>query len=259
MMPKTIVFVHGMFMTPLCWEHWLPRFESEGYRCLAPAWPGRDKTVEALRAAHPDPALGRLRLTDVVDHLTGVLAGLGEKPIVIGHSMGGLITQILASRGLIAAGVAIDTAPPAGVFTTKWSFLKANWPMINPFVSGHEPRRMSFADFQYAFVNTLALDQQKAAYDRYVVPESRMVPRDGLGAIGRIDFRKRYAPLLFTAGTEDHIVPATLNRTNWAKFRDGGSNADFKEFAGRDHFVIGEPGWGEVADYIGNWLAKVST
>jgi len=128
--------------------------------------------------------------------------------------------------------------------------------MISPIASRYAPRLMPFADFQYAFVNTLPLAQQKAAYDRYVVPESRMVPRDGLGAIGKIDFRKPHVPLLLTAGSEDHIIPASLNRTNHAKYRHPASITDFKEFKGRDHFVIGETGWEEVADYVLDWLAR---
>src|SRR5512146_455325 len=132
MQTKTIVFIHGMFMNALCWEGWLARFQARGYTCLAPNWPGRDRPVEALRASHPDPQLGRLTLTDVVEYHTGLIQKLPEAPVLIGHSMGGLVTQLLVQRGLAAAGVAIDSAPPSGVFTTRWSFLKANWPMIDP-------------------------------------------------------------------------------------------------------------------------------
>jgi pimeloyl-ACP methyl ester carboxylesterase len=164
MKARTIVFVHGMFMTALCWEGWLDCFQAHGYKCLAPNWPGRDRPIETLRKNHSDPQLGNLTLSDVVEHFAGTIRKLGEKPILIGHSMGGLVVQILLQRDLAAAGVAIDSAPPAGVFTTKWSFLKANWPMINPFVSQYKPRQMSFEDFQYAFVNTLPPAEQRAAY-----------------------------------------------------------------------------------------------
>ena len=255
-MARPVIFVHGMFMTPLCWEGWLERYAAKGYDCRAPAWPGRDRPIEELRSAHPDPALGRLTLTDVVGHFETIIRGMDQKPVAIGHSMGGLVTQILLHRGLLAAGVVIDTAPPVGVFTTKWSFLRANWPMISPFTSKFAPRAMPFEDFQYAFVNTLPLDQQRAAFERYVVPESRMVPRDGLGAIGKIDFARPHAPLLFTAGADDHIIPASLNRSNHQKYTDPASICDFREFPGRDHFVIGEPGWEEVADFVDSWIVK---
>jgi pimeloyl-ACP methyl ester carboxylesterase len=114
-MAKTIVFVHGMFTTPLCWERWLPWFEDKGYRCLAPAWPGRDRPMAELRAAHPDPELGRLTLNAVVERIAAEAAALEQKPILIGHSVGGLITQILLGRDAAAAGIAIHSTLPSSL------------------------------------------------------------------------------------------------------------------------------------------------
>jgi alpha-beta hydrolase superfamily lysophospholipase len=252
MASKTVVFVHGMYMTPLCWEQWVERFQSKGYRSLAPAWPGRDQPIEVLRQRHPDPQLGQLTLSNVLDSLTGFIKRLDEKPIVIGHSMGGLIAQLLLNRDVAAAAVAIDSAPPFGVFTAKWSFLKSNWPHITPFASQSRPIEMTFERFQYTFVNTLPLAEQRAAFERYVVPESRRVPRESLTA--KIDFRKPHAPLLLIAGSADHIIPASLNQSNYAKYQSSPSVADFKEFAGRTHFIVGQTGWEEVADYVLGWL-----
>jgi alpha-beta hydrolase superfamily lysophospholipase len=254
MTTTTVVFIHGMFMTPLCWEHWITRFQAQGYSCLAPAWPGRDQPVEALRARHPDAALGQLTLVDVVEHHARLLKALDPKPVLVGHSMGGLIVQLLLQRDVASAGVAIDSAPPAGVFTIEWSFLKSNWPMINPLASKYQPRRMPFPDFQYAFVNNLPLAEQQAAYERYVVPESRLVPQQSLASAGRVDFQKPHPPLLLIAGAEDHIIPAGLNRTNHARYEMSSSVTDYKEFDGRAHFIIGQKGWEEVADYSVAWL-----
>ena len=170
----------------------------------------------------------------------------------MGHSMGGLIVQLLLQRDLVAAGVAIDSAPPLGVFTTKLSFLKSNWPHITPFVSQSSPIEMSFERFQYAFVNTLPLAEQRAAYDRYVVPESRRVPRNSLTA--RVDFKKPHSPLLLIAGSADNIIPASLNKSNYAKYKQSHSVTDFKEFAGRTHFIIGQKNWEEIADYVLVWF-----
>ncbi len=256
MKTKTIVLIHGMFMTPLCWEKWIPYYEAKGYRVIAPAWPGREQPVEALRKNHPDSALAKLNLGDVVDHMMRVFKSLDEKPVIIGHSMGGLVVQLLLQRDLALAGVAIDPAPPAGVFTTAWSFVKSNFPAINPFMLS-QPVEMSFKHFQYAFVNTLSEAEQSAAYDRYVVPESRGVPTSSLGAAGKVDFKKAHPPLLITAGEKDHIIPTSLNRSNYKKYQ-GSSVTDFKEFEGRDHFIIGEKGWEEVADYSLAWLEKVA-
>jgi len=248
----TILFVHGMYMNPLCWEQWIPYYQAKGYRCLAPAWPGRDLPIDELRKRHPDPQLGQLTLSDVLEHLTRTIKSLDEKPILIGHSMGALAVQLLLQKDLAAAGVAIDSAPPMGVFTTRWSFLKSNWPHITPFASLKNPIEMTFERFQYTFVNGLPLDEQTAAYKKFVVPESRRVPRESLTA--KVDFRKPHPPLLLIAGSADHIIPASLNRSNYAKYRRSPSITDFKEFAGRPHFTIGQKNWEAVADYILAWL-----
>lgn len=255
MQTKTIVLIHGMFMTPLCWENWIPYYESKGYRVLAPAWPGRDKPVDELRKVHPDPELAKLKLNHVVDYMETFIKGLDEKPAIVGHSMGGLAVQILLQRDIVVGGIAIDPAPPAGVFTTEFSFLKANFPAINPFLLS-QPVQMPFEHFQYAFVNTLPLDEQRAAYDRYVVPESRGVPISSLGSAGQVDFGKLRRPLLITAGEKDHIIPASLNRSNYKKYK-APAVTDFKEFAGRDHFLIGSRGWEEVADYCLKWFGTI--
>ena len=252
---QTIVFVHGMYMTPLCWEHWVAYFGTKGYSCFAPAWPGRDPPVDVLRKRHPDPQLGRLTLGDVVRDLEQGISALPDKPVLIGHSMGGLAVQLLLQRGLAAAGVAIDSAPPMGVFTTQWSFLRSNWPHITPFAKLSEPIAMSFERFQYTYVNGMPLAQQQAAFERYIVPESRRVPRESLTA--RIDFWKPHAPLLFVAGSNDHIIPAQLNRFNSVKYRHAESPVTYKEFAGRNHFIIGQDGWQEVAQFVEQWLRSL--
>jgi pimeloyl-ACP methyl ester carboxylesterase len=257
MAPRTVVFVHGMYMTPLCWEGWLGRFESRGYQCLAPAWPGRDEPVDALRRQHPDPQLGRLTLQDVIERYTGFIQGLDEKPVIIGHSMGALVVQILVQRGLPAAAVAIDSAPPQGVFTTKWSFLKSNWPHITPFASQGRPIEMTFERFQYTFVNGMPLQEQQAAFNRYVVPESRRVPGQSLTSVARVDFKKPGAPLLMIAGGSDHIIPAALVRSNFRRYKRPDSLTEFKEFPGRAHFIIGQQDWEQVADFSLAWLEKV--
>jgi pimeloyl-ACP methyl ester carboxylesterase len=249
---KIIVFIHGMYMIPLSWGQWPAYFEDKGYKCFAPAWPGRDLPIEILRQKCLSPDLGELGLNDVIQTTTEFIASLPEKPILIGHSMGGLIVQLLLQKDLAAAGVAIDSAPPMGVLTTKWSFLRSNFPHITPFVSQNNPVRMSFRRFQYTFVNGLPLSEQQAAYDRYVVPESRRIPRQSLTA--RIDFSKPHSPLLMIAGSADHLIPASLNRTNYNRYKSSPSITVFKEFPGRTHFIIGQKNWEEVANYILAWL-----
>ena len=147
-----------------------------------------------------------------------------------------------------------DSAPPAGVFTTQFSFLKANWGHITPFASLDSPVVMDFERFQYAFVNDLPLAVQRAAFDAFVVPESRHVPRDALGA--RIDFSRPHAPLLFIAGANDNIIPASLNLSNYRRYKATDSVVDYKAFPGRTHFIIGQDNWREVADFTLDWLSR---
>jgi len=254
MATRTVVFIHGMYMTPLCWDGWVGRFDRKGYRCLAPAWPGREKPVEVIREQHPDPQLGRLTLHEVVEHYAAIIGGLDEEPVVIGHSMGGLVVQILLQSGLPAAAVAIDSAPPQGIVTTKFSFLKSNWPHITPFARQSEPIQMTFERFQYTFVNGLPVEAQRAAFEKYVVPESRRVPGQSLTSVARVDFKRPGAPLLMVAGGSDHIIPAALVRSNFARYNRPDSTTEYREFPGRAHFIIGQEGWEEVADFVLMWL-----
>ena len=254
MKSRTIVFIHGMYMTPLCLEKWTGYFKAQGYEWLAPAWPAHEGPVEVLRKNHPDPNLGKLTLSDVLKHFTRVIQSLPEKPILIGHSMGGLVAQLLLQCDLAEAAVAIDSAPPQGVFTTQWPFLKSNWPHINPFAPQSQPIQMTFPRVQYTFVNSLPLEEQQAAFDRYVVPESRKVPAESLTSTAYIDFKREHQPLLLIAGSADHLIPAALNKRNYARYRNTDSITDFKEFTGRTHFITGQRGWEEVAEHVAAWL-----
>lgn len=251
---KTVVFIHGMYMTPLCWEQWAERFQVRGYNTLAPAWPGRDRSVKELQT--PDASLGKLNLADILEHMEKVIQALDEKPILIGHSMGGLAAQLLLNHGLGSAAIAIDSAPPAGVFTTESSFLKSNWGHITPFADPNSPVVMTFERFQYAFVNGMELSEQRAAFEKYVVPESRAIPRQSLTSVGKVDFKKEHAPLLLIAGGIDNIIPAALNRTNYEKYKASSSVTDFKEFPGRNHFLLGQKNWEEIADHCMDWIAN---
>jgi len=251
---KTIVFIHGMYMTATCWDNWSAYFNGKGYRVFAPAWPGREQSVEMIKKAHPDSRLGKLTLSDVVDSMSDFIQRLDEKPVVIGHSMGGLVTQILLQKDLAAGGIAIDSAPPMGVFALDSNFLKANWGHITPFANLRSPVYMTFEQFQFAFVNTMALDEQRAAYELYAVPESRAVPRESLTA--KIDFAHKKVPLLMIAGGDDHLIPASLNRINYRKYAGAPSPTDFKEFPGRCHFLIGQKGWEEIAGYCLDWITN---
>lgn len=253
---KHVVFIHGMFVTNDCWKGWMEWFTKQNFICHAPAWPTKDKSVEQLRKEHPDPEIAKLTLGKIVDQYETFIKTLSAKPILIGHSMGGLITQLLVQRGLAHCGVAIDSAPPKGVITTKFSFLKSNWKAISPFASKNSPYMMSLETFCYTFANGFEPALQKRIYDHVVVPESRRVATAALTKAAKIDFNKPHAPLLFIAGSEDHIIPSSLNQTNYKKYSDQGSIKHFKEFQGRTHFIIAQEGWEQVAAYVCDWVER---
>jgi len=252
---KTVVFIHGMFMTPTCWDEWKSFFEAKGYTVMVPAWPLHDLSVEAQQKAHPNAALGKLSLDDVVKSYSDLLQPLKEKPILIGHSMGGLVVQRLMQQHLGSVGVAIDSAPAQGVFTFQWSFLKSNLPVINPFANQNLPYRMDLKGFRYAFANTLNDAESRAAYDRYVVPESRLVAHGPTSKAGHIDFAAPHEPLLFIAGGKDHIIPESLNRSNARKYKPEAGIVAFKAFAGRSHYTLSQTGWQDVAAYVADWVS----
>lgn len=254
---KTIVFITGAFVSHHGWSAWQSYFESKGYKTIAPAWPHKDAPAAELRNRQPDDtALAALTLTELIDHYAAIVKALPEKPILIGHSLGGMITQILLNRDLAEAGIAIHPAPPLGVFPYEFSFLKAGWKALGLFSSTKKTYLMSFKDWQYAFVNGMALEEQKKAYEENTIPESKTVARGALTGAAKIDYEKPHAPLLITSGDTDTIIPAHLNYRNYKKYKQNGSVLDYKEFKGRNHFVVGLPTWKEDADYILEWIGK---
>jgi pimeloyl-ACP methyl ester carboxylesterase len=258
---KTIVFITGAFVNNSCWDEWRAYFESKGYKTIAPPWPFKDASTDELRARHPhhDIELARLTLKELVDYYQNIITSLPEKPIVMGHSYGGMLTQIMVNRDITAAGVAIHSIPPQGVLPYEFSFLKAGWKSLGAFTSLDETYMMSFEDWQYAFVNGMALEDQKKAYEKYTIPESKTVARGALTDVAKVDYKKEHAPLLFTAGDTDHITPAHLNNRNFNAYKKNDSVLDYKLFTNRNHFVLGLPTWKEDADFILNWLNTVPT
>jgi pimeloyl-ACP methyl ester carboxylesterase len=258
-MTATVVFIHGAWVTPASWEPFRGFFEARGYRCVAPAWPGKDRGVDELRQ---DPSrLAGLGVTEIVAHYERVIRALEEPPILIGHSFGGLFVQILLDRGLGRAGVAIDPAPPKGVFAYEPSSLRALASVLLTWRGWQRVVRWSFANFRYAFVHSLPADQQRAAYDTYVTPETgRIFFQAGLADLVRhgptsVDFGNGgRAPLLIVAGADDRIVPARVVRRNHRKYARSAAITDLREFPGRTHWIIAQDGWQEVAGYIADWL-----
>ena len=254
---KTVLFVTGAFVSNSCWDTWIDYFESKGYNAYAPPWPNKDASATELRRRHPDSELGLLTLDEVVKSYADFARSLPEKPIIIGHSMGGLITQLLIQKNLGVVGVAYHSVPPQGVLSFEFSFLKSLIPPLGLFKSKKKPYLMSFKHWQYTFTNGMPLEEQKAAYEAVTIPESRKAIWGALSKAAKIKFKNPHVPLLFVSGSTDHIMPASLNKKNAKSYKDPNSIVEYKEFEGRNHFAAGLDTWQEEADFILNWLNKI--
>jgi pimeloyl-ACP methyl ester carboxylesterase len=259
---RSIVLLHGAWVTAACWEQMEPWFEARGYRTLAPNWPGKDRPVDEIRA-DPSPLAG-LGVGEIVASYEQVVrertTADGAPPILIGHSFGGLFTQILLDRGLGAAGVAIDSAPPRGVWAFEPSAVRSlitvllQWPW-------RKIARWKYSNFRYAFVSSLPEADARAAYDRHVVPETiRIFFQSAFALVNpRSPIRVNFAnatrpPLLLIAGGKDRIVPPVINRRNFKAYAKSPAKTEFKEFSGRVHWIIAQDGWEAVAESIAGWL-----
>jgi pimeloyl-ACP methyl ester carboxylesterase len=252
----TIVFIHGAWMTPLCWDKWIPRFQARGHQCLAPAWPHDDRPLEELRKS-PAPELAKVGVTEIVDHYERIVRGLPEAPILVGHSFGGLFVQMLLDRGLGKAGVAIDPAPPRGVLPS-FSAIRAGLPVLFSWCGWSRVLTMSFASFQWGFAHTLPEAEQRAAYDMYVAPTpGRPYFQAALGIGTGINFgNATRAPLLLIAGELDRTVSASMVQATYERQKRSPGITSFKLFPGRTHYLIGSPGWEEIADAAITWAEK---
>lgn len=258
---RTIVLVSGAFVTHEGWSEWKSYYESKGYDVIAPAWPYKQASAKELRERQPDQALAQLDLEQLVEYHSKIIDSLPEKPIVIGHSYGGLITQLLVQRDKAAVGVAYHSVPPKGVFSFERSFIKSLWGPLGIFKSRDETFLMSFSQWQYAFTNGMEKAEQQAYYDKLVSPESRNVIWGALGKGAGINFEEYHAPLLFVSGSEDHIIPASLNKKTFAKYQKNlpkGSLIAYKEYEGKNHLAMSQPDWQAEADYILEWAEKAT-
>jgi alpha-beta hydrolase superfamily lysophospholipase len=254
-----IVLIHGLWMTPRSWEHWVQRYQRRGYEVLTPAYPGLEGDVEALRE-DPSP-IEALTIPETLAHLEDLIRGLDRPPFIMGHSFGGLFTQLLLDRGLGAAGVAIDSVPPEGVHTLPASQIRAVFPVLDNPANRHRAVPFTPKQFHYAFTNTLDEEASAAVYERYHIAAPGSWVWGGVLANltpGHNDTWVNFhnherAPLLLIAGAADHIMPASVTRSNVDHYAKSGAHTDYKEFADRSHYTIGEPGWEAVADFALNW------
>jgi len=252
---NTILFCTGAYVHHSCWDGWVAYFNDRGYHAIAPPWLGKNGEPGALRARQPDARLAGVSMPQLVRHYEDIARNLPEKPIIIGHSFGGLIAQILMNKGLAAACVAIHAAPPQGVLPFELDFYRANTKAFGYFTSLRKTYLMSFKTWQFAFANGLDPTTQRSTYNDLAIPESKRILRGGLSKAATIDFKKPHPPLLIVAGTQDQCIPAHLCHRVYQRYMDRSSVISYVEKQ-RSHLVLGLPTWEEDAEFILQWLQE---
>jgi alpha-beta hydrolase superfamily lysophospholipase len=256
--PDTVVLIHGLWMTALSWEHWVKRYTDKGYRVIARSWPGLEVDIDELRR-DPSP-IATLGVTEVVNHYETIIRGLDKPPIIMGHSFGGLMTQILLDRGLGAVGVAIASAPVKGILFLPFSTIKVVLPALSNPLNNHRAVPLTPEQFHYAFTNHLSEEASLEVYNRYAVPG----PDHMLFQAGFANFNPHAAtavnvqnntrpPLLLIAGGKDHVSPMSVVEANLKLYAQSKAITEYKAYPERTHYTLGQEGWEEVADYALDW------
>lgn len=251
-MKHAVVLIHGAWVGPSCWDLIRTRLEANGWDVVAPPWPHGDRPVSELRA-RPDPALAGVGVTELVDHYQSVVAAMTPAPLLVGHSFGGLVAQLLLDRGYGRGAVAIDPAPTRGILPSP-SAVWANRVVLTTWRSWRRTLTVSPQHFAWSFLHNLAPEEQVAVYDEHVVPTpGRPFWQAALSVFTtatRVDYRRDRAPLLIVAGGADRTVTARMNRAAQHKYSRSPATTEFVVLPGRSHWTIAEPGYDQLVDLI---------
>jgi pimeloyl-ACP methyl ester carboxylesterase len=255
-MSRTVVLIHGAWLTTACWDRFRAHYERQGYSVVVPPWPFVDRPIAALRRA-PHPELAALTVQRIVDHYDALIRALGEPPIIIGHSFGGLFAELLLDRGLGAAGVAIEPAPIRGILPRPRSVVSSLPVYLAPF-AWRRVLTMTYASFARNFAETLPLEARPLAYDRHIVPAPGRLYFECVLGIGTGIKRGNPSrpPLLLIAGEKDRMIDPGMVFAAYNKERQAPSPTAFRTFAGRSHVIFAERGWQEVADAAITWAEE---
>ena len=244
-MAATLFMIHGMWGTSRDWGHYIPFFESRGYRCIATTLPYHNPDPRDP----PDPRLGTASVLDYADAMERELQRLDEPPVIMGHSMGGLVAQILGARGLARSLVLLTPAAPAGILALTPSVIRGFW---------RKPLRQTYAEAAYSALSLLPEEEQRKRYAGYGYESGRVIFEIGYWPLdrrhaARVDEARVTCPMLVVAATQDRITPASVVRKVARKYR---AVSTYREFAEHAHWVLGEPGWEDIAQYVADWLER---
>jgi pimeloyl-ACP methyl ester carboxylesterase len=254
---KTILFIPGAFLASDCWNDWRSYFEQKGYTTIATPWPHKNASPESLRNNDVENTIASVRLTGLLDYYTAIVRSLPDTPILIGHSIGGLIVQLLLQRGLGAAGIALHSFPPRRASPFPFSFIKSWWEPMGFFSPANQNYLLPYKKWKNTVANGMDCDSAKDLYYRYAVPESKRLIRDSFISAPRINFSSPHAPLLLVSGGKDRLIPAYINYENFTSYTTKYSITDYVTFTGHNHLVFNDPEYKEIADYILFWLHRI--
>jgi non-heme chloroperoxidase len=250
-----VVFIHGLWLLPHSWDRWASVFDQAGYAPVQPGWPDDPETVDEANA-HPE-VFAHKTIGQVADHYADVIGELTKKPAVIGHSFGGLLTQIVAGRGLAEVSVAIDPAPFRGVLPLPFSALKSASPVLGNPANRNRAVPLTYDQFRFAFANAVSEDEAKELYETFAVPASGAPLFQAAAANlnpwteAKVDTKNPdRGPLLLISGEKDNTVPWSITNASYKQQKRNPGVTEIVEMPGRGHALVIDNGWREVADTV---------
>ena len=258
-----VVFIHGLWLHATSWNRWLDLYRDAGYEPIAPGWPGEPDTVHAARE-NPD-LVADTGIDDAVAHFAEIIGALDAKPIIIGHSFGGLLAEKLLGQDLAAAAVAIDPAQIKGVLPLPLAQIRAALPVLGNPANLHKAISLTAKQFRFGFGNELSEEESDALYEQWSIP----APARPLFQAAAANFvlhseakvntaNEHRGPLLLISGKQDHTVPDVTTRSTLKQYRDSTAVTELRQFEGRGHSLTIDSGWREVADATLEWLQAMT-
>jgi pimeloyl-ACP methyl ester carboxylesterase len=260
---RPVVFIHGLWLHATSWNRWLDLYRDAGYEPIAPGWPGEPNTVHAARE-NPD-LVADTGIDDAVAHFAEIIGALDAKPIIIGHSFGGLLAEKLLGQDLAAAAVAIDPAQIKGVLPLPLAQIRAALPVLGNPANLHKAISLTAKQFRFGFGNELSEEESDDLYEQWSIPAparplfQAAAANFALHSEAKVNTANEHrGPLLLISGKQDHTVPDVTTRSTLKQYRDSTAVTELKQFEGRGHSLTIDSGWREVADATLEWLQAMT-